>query len=243
MLGNALMSVRNCTENEALALAFYLYQLCEDIKELDSSEECQVLYNALVDRLKLGNHVDAILNALLYRLERTRQLTPISEKERYKHPFDANGKLKTNYREDKSIYSNCGDWESKSQRDINLIRVLFSSSKNDFSRIRTGNFMAEMDKLYQKGFYLLNGYLENESYIFLSFDCMKNSKTEKQVLGVYNKNLNKGNILEIPLSSIFMGNLKDNALYLMASDDFIETQFPDAKRTENTDIYILKIKL
>ena len=120
---------------------------------------------------------------------------------------------------------------------------LFFDDKNDFSRIRTGNFMAEMDKLYQKGFYLLNGYLENESYIFLSFDCMKNSKTEKQVLGVYNKNLNKGNILEIPLSSIFMGNLKDNALYLMASDDFIETQFPDAKRTESTDIYILKIKL
>ena len=135
MLGNALMSVRNCTENEDLALAFYLYQLCEDIKELDASEECQVLYNALVDRLKLGNHVDAILNALLYRLERSRQLTPISEKERYKHPFDANGKLKINYREDESIYSNCGDWESKSQRDINLIRVLFSSSKNDFSRI------------------------------------------------------------------------------------------------------------
>ena len=87
MLGNALMTVRNCAENDALALAFYLYQMTVDITALDASEECQTLYEALVDRLNLGNHVDAILNALLYRLERSRQLTPISEKERYKHPL------------------------------------------------------------------------------------------------------------------------------------------------------------
>ena len=193
MLGNALMSVRNCTENEALALAFYLYQLCEDIKELDASEECQVLYNALVDRLNLGNHVDAILNALLYRLERSRQLTPISEKERYKHPFDANGKLKKNYREDESIYSNCGDWESKSQRDINLIRVLFSSSKNDFSRIVALTFFAKPGSFDDKTVSLPNkvaipkkikNAIEDTSSVKFAVDTLKLSKEESHILQV-----------------------------------------------------------
>lgn len=193
MLGNALMSVRNCTENEAFALAFYLYQLCEDIKELDSSEECQVLYNALVDRLKLGNHVDAILNVLLYRLERTKQLTPISEKERYKHPFDANGKLKTNYREDKSIYSNCGDWESKSQRDINLIRVLFSSNKNDFSRIVALTFFTKPGSFDNKTVSLPNkvavpknikNAVEDTSSVNFAVDTLKLNKEEAQLLQV-----------------------------------------------------------
>lgn len=193
MLGNALMSVRNCTENEALALAFYLYQLCEDIKELDSSEECQVLYNALVDRLKLGNHVDAILNALLYRLEKTRQLTPISEKERYKHPFDANGKLNTNYREDKSIYSNCGDWESKSQRDINLIRVLFSSNKNDFSRIVALTFFTKPGSFDDKTVSLPNkvaipkkikNAVEDTSSVKFAVDTLRLSKEEAHLLQV-----------------------------------------------------------
>lgn len=187
------MSVRNCTENEAFALAFYLYQLCEDIKELDSSEECQVLYNTLVDRLKLGNHVDAILNALLYKLERTRQLTPISEKERYKHPFDANGKLNTNYREDKSIYSNCGDWESKSQRDINLIRVLFSSSKNDFSRIIALTFFTKPGSFDNKTVSLPNkvavpknikNAVEDTSSVKFAVDTLRLSKEEAQLLQV-----------------------------------------------------------
>ena len=71
-----------------------------------------------------------LMNNTVARLQEVKKCI-ISEKERYKHPFDANGKLKKNYREDESIYSNCGDWESKSQRDINLIRVLFSLDFSD----------------------------------------------------------------------------------------------------------------
>ena len=63
MLGNALMKVCNCTENDALSLAFDLYQLCADINDFESHEECQILYNALVNRLNLVNHADAVLNA------------------------------------------------------------------------------------------------------------------------------------------------------------------------------------
>ena len=193
MLGNALMSVRNCTENEALALAFYLYQLCEDIKELDSSEECQVLYNALVDRLKLGNHVDAILNALLYRLERTKKLTPISVREKYRHPFNAKGKLKKNYREDESIYENCRDWTSNTQRSINLIRVLFSTNKSDFARIVALTFFTKSGSFSDNSVALPNKVVipknikkavEDISSVKFAVDTLRLSKEESHLLQV-----------------------------------------------------------
>jgi hypothetical protein len=63
------------------------------------------------------------------------------------------------------------------------------------------------------------------------------------VLGVYNKKLREGNIFEMPPSSIFMGNLRNNILYLMTSDYFINEQFPDIEKTEDTDIYVLKVML
>ena len=43
MLGNALMTVRNCAENDALALAFYLYQMTVDITAFDASREYKSL--------------------------------------------------------------------------------------------------------------------------------------------------------------------------------------------------------
>ena len=193
MLGNALMSVRNCTENDALALAFYLYQMTVDITELDSSEECQVLYEALVDRLDLGNHADAILNALLYKLEKTKQLTPISVGEKYNHPFDAKGKLKTNYREDDSIYENCGRWTSNTQRSINLLRVLFSSNKSDFARIVALTFFTKPGSFTDKSVALPNKVViskdikkavDDISSVKFAVDTLKLSKEETQLLQV-----------------------------------------------------------
>ena len=193
MLGNALMTVRNCTENDALALAFYLYQMTVDITELDSSEECQVLYEALVDRLDLGNHVDAILNALLYKLEKTKQLTPISVDEKYKHPFYTKGKLKTNYREDDSIYENCGRWISNTQRNINLIRVLFSSNKSDFARIVALTFFTKPGSFSDKTVALPNKVViskdikkavDDISSVKFAVDTLKLSKEETQLLQV-----------------------------------------------------------
>ena len=193
MLGNALMTVHNCTENDALALAFYLYQMSVDITELDSSEECQVLYEALVDRLDLGNHADAILNALLYKLEKTKQLTPISVDEKYNHPFDAKGKLKTNYREDDSIYENCGRWTSNTQRNINLLRVLFSSNKSDFARIVALTFFTKPGSFSDKSVALPNKVViskdikkavDDISSVKFAVDTLKLSKEETQLLQV-----------------------------------------------------------
>ena len=47
----------------------------------------------------------------------------------------------------------------------------------------------------------------------------------------------------MPSSSVFMGNLKDDILYLMVADNFIEEELPDIQKTKDTDIFILKVIL
>lgn len=193
MLGNALLKVRNCTENDALSLAYYLYQLCIDITDIEPYEDCQLLFNALVERLKLENHVDAILNALLYKKEKTKQLTPVSAIEKYKHPFAMKGKLKVNYREDESIYENCGEWESQTLRNINLIRVLFCSSKNNFARIVALTFFTKPGCYDDRTVALPNRIsipkkikkaIDDVSSVKFAVDTLKLSEDEAKVLQV-----------------------------------------------------------
>lgn len=193
MLGNALMKVCNCTENDALSLAFYLYQLCADINDFESHEECQILYNALVNRLNLVNHADAVLNAMLYKLEKIKQLTPVEVSERYIHPFAMRGKLKTNYREDESIFENCGNWESNTHRDVNLIRALFCSNKNNFARIVALTFFTKPGCCDDKNVALPNRVpvpakikkaLDDVSSVQFAVDTLKLSEDEAKVLQV-----------------------------------------------------------
>lgn len=193
MFGNALMKVCNCTENDALSLAFYLYQLCADINDFESHEECQILYNALVNRLNLVNHADAVLNAMLYKLEKIKQLTPVEVSERYIHPFAMRGKLKTNYREDESIFENCGNWESNTHRDVNLIRALFCSNKNNFARIVALTFFTKPGCYDDKTVALPNRVpvpakikkaLDDVSSVQFAVDTLKLSEDEAKVLQV-----------------------------------------------------------
>ena len=193
MLGNALMKVCNCTENDALSLAFYLYQLCADLNDFESHEECQILYNALVNRLNLVNHADAVLNAMLYKLEKIKQLTPVEVSERYIHPFAMRGKLKTNYREDESIFENCGNWESNTHRDVNLIRALFCSNKNNFARIVALTFFTKPGCYDDKTVALPNRVpvpakikkaLDDVSSVQFAVDTLKLSEDEAKVLQV-----------------------------------------------------------
>ena len=187
------MKVCNCTENDALSLAFYLYQLCADINDFESHEECQILYNALVNRLNLVNHADAVLNAMLYKLEKIKQLTPVEVSERYIHPFAMRGKLKTNYREDESIFENCGNWESNTHRDVNLIRALFCSNKNNFARIVALTFFTKPGCYDDKTVALPNRVpvpakikkaLDDVSSVQFAVDTLKLSEDEAKVLQV-----------------------------------------------------------
>ena len=187
------MKVCNCTENDAFSLAFYLYQLCADINDFESHEECQILYNALVNRLNLVNHADAVLNAMLYKLEKIKQLTPVEVSERYIHPFAMRGKLKTNYREDESIFENCGNWESNTHRDVNLIRALFCSNKNNFARIVALTFFTKPGCYDDKTVALPNRVpvpakikkaLDDVSSVQFAVDTLKLSEDEAKVLQV-----------------------------------------------------------
>ena len=187
------MKVCNCTENDALSLAFYLYQLCADLNDFESHEECQILYNALVNRLNLVNHADAVLNAMLYKLEKIKQLTPVEVSERYIHPFAMRGKLKTNYREDESIFENCGNWESNTHRDVNLIRALFCSNKNNFARIVALTFFTKPGCYDDKNVALPNRVpvpakikkaLDDVSSVQFAVDTLKLSEDEAKVLQV-----------------------------------------------------------
>ena len=187
------MKVCNCTENDALSLAFYLYQLCADLNDFESHEECQILYNALVNRLNLVNHADAVLNAMLYKLEKIKQLTPVEVSERYIHPFAMRGKLKTNYREDESIFENCGNWESNTHRDVNLIRALFCSNKNNFARIVALTFFTKPGCYDDKTVALPNRVpvpakikkaLDDVSSVQFAVDTLKLSEDEAKILQV-----------------------------------------------------------
>lgn len=193
MFGNALIKVRNCTENDALSLAFYLCQMCTDLNDFESFDECQILYNALVERLNLEDHADAVLNALLYKLEKIKQLTPINVSEKYRHPFDMRGKLKTNYREDESIFDNCGQWHSNTQRNINLLRVLFSSNNNNFARIVALTFFTKSGCYDDKTVALPNRVavparikkaVDDLSPVQFAVDTLKLSEDEAKILQI-----------------------------------------------------------
>ncbi|MCQ2576837.1 MAG: AAA family ATPase [Treponema sp.] len=192
MLGNALTTVNNCSENDVLALAFYIYQMSNDVNDFESHEEVQDLYNALVSKLGLQKHADSVLNALINKLIQLKKLTPLEENEYYHNPFSFRGKLKVNFREDDSIYENCGNWRTNNVRNINLVRVMFNSGKSgNFSKIvaltfftKPGSF--EGDKVVIPNSVLVPAKIKQAvndmSNVQFAIDNLKLSRDEAKVL-------------------------------------------------------------
>lgn len=140
MFENEISRVSSCSETEVLSLVYYFYQMSVDIKDLVVHEECQNLFNALVEKLGLGSHVDAVLSALIKKQEKENLLTQISASAAAPNPFRRiKGKMKF-YLEDEDIYSNCGLWVPHTKRDVNLIRVLFSSRKRNLETVLALSF-------------------------------------------------------------------------------------------------------
>lgn len=191
MIGNAITKVKNLNENEALALVYYLYQLTTDLDELCSHEEIQWLYNALVDRLELQDHSDAILNALIRKLVKSKTLTPIIPSEKYRNPFNYRSKIKSNYREDEFAFENCGNWDTDSIRNINLVRVLFSGNKGDFAKIAALTFFTKPGSIDETTMVLpsrtpvpvkVRNAVADETAIKFAVDTLKLSKDEAKIL-------------------------------------------------------------
>lgn len=57
MKENVLLKVKSCPETDVLALTYYLYQLCLDEAFVSEYKTMQVLFNALVERLGLQEHL------------------------------------------------------------------------------------------------------------------------------------------------------------------------------------------
>ena len=161
-----------------------------DITDLEAHEECQILYNALVERLGLEKHADSVLNSLIKKLIKIKQLNPIDGK--FKHPFDSNKKIPINYREDQSIYENCGQWDTYTLRDINLVRILFSSNKNNFAKIIALTFFTKPGSIDENSFLpnkvsipqKIKNAVKDISSVQFAIDTLKLSDDEAQILQV-----------------------------------------------------------
>ena len=66
--------VKQCTENEAWAMAVFLYRLSFKVDSPSSYEEFQILYLALVSRLRKEEQADKILNTAIKKLIQKKQL-------------------------------------------------------------------------------------------------------------------------------------------------------------------------
>ena len=119
--------VKQCTENEAWAMAVFLYRLSFKVDSPSSYEEFQILYLALVSRLRKEEQADKILNTAIKKLIQKKQLCVIKNiSQKYKNPYDKKGNLKMNFDEDRILYDQSCAWKSNTERAVNTIRVIFS---------------------------------------------------------------------------------------------------------------------
>ena len=71
------LRVKQCTENEAWAMAAFLYRLSFKVETPANNEEFQILYLALVSRLKKEEQADKILNTAIKHLIQKVKITLI----------------------------------------------------------------------------------------------------------------------------------------------------------------------
>lgn len=115
---------------------------------------------------------------------------------------------------------------------------------DDFQNVHHGNFTQAIENLYKQGFYLVDSYLESDSFLCLVMSYLKDNKTQNQLLLVYDKEQNIGRRYEIKQEDLYVGNLyvEKEILYCMVSGDFVKKYVPNDWKPE-FDMYILKIRL
>lgn len=189
MKENVLLKVKSCPETDVLALTYYLYQLCLDEAFVSEYKAMQVLFNALVERLGLQEHLESILNIFIQKLVKEKSLVPVEVSCRYRHPYDYKRRLKINYREDEDIYQNTGAWTTNTIRDIDLARIVFCFSKTKcyFSKIIALTFFKKPGSVNLKDTALsakiavpatIKKALEDVSSVQFAVDVLKLNKDE-----------------------------------------------------------------
>ena len=122
-------------------------------------------------------------------------------------------------------------------------RILFDGA-DDMRDIHKGSFVKAVEGLYKKGFYLVNSYVETDNLLCLILSYLKDTKTQKQVWIIFDKQRGMGHSLEILEEELFVGDLcvKENSLYCMVTENFVR-KYIKGELLSETDIYMLKIKL
>ena len=146
MNGNFFYSIKNLSRKENLAVSYYLYKICLDVEEYRSFEESQALYNILVSTLGIENHSKKVIQAVIQKHKKAKLLTPKINAEHGTHPFNLRGDIKTYYKEDSIIYDKCGNWNTESEEDINLVRAVFAPKLQSFAEIIAYTFFFTPDE-------------------------------------------------------------------------------------------------
>ena len=146
MNGNFFYSIKNLSRKENLAVSYYLYKICLDVEEYRSFEENQALYNILVSTLGIENHSKKVIQAIIQKHKKAKLLTPKINAEHGTHPFNLRGDIKTYYKEDSIIYDKCGNWNTESEEDINLVRAVFAPKLQNFAEIVAYTFFFTPDE-------------------------------------------------------------------------------------------------
>lgn len=148
---NSITTVKNCSEKDAQSLVYYMYTFTDNLESLNTHEELQSLFNALVKKFGLESHYEKILAILIDKKEKTKKLTRRTRiEDQNHHPFDKKGGIKVHYREDGDIYDCCGGWDTSNIQDINLVRLLFCNfEENLFHKIIGYVFFLTPEELNQ----------------------------------------------------------------------------------------------
>lgn len=143
MRNATIMSVKNCSEIDALAIAVYLYRICLASESFGGHEECQKLYDALIKRLSLEKHAGRVLDTFLKKLIARKKLTPCAETENF---YDTKRAPKIMFKEDRDVYDGCGNFTTETLFDVDLCRCIFSGEEKNFPKIIACTFFYDSDE-------------------------------------------------------------------------------------------------
>lgn len=142
---NTIMTVKNCSENEAKAIVLYLYRILDQLEfNLAEHVECQKLFNALVKRLDRTDHYKRVLDSFIEKLIKQKKLTPDNNSEGTM--FDTKNPLSQCFKEDRTIYNNSGDFISATEDDVNLVRCCFVEPEGGIKKLLAYTFFCDSDE-------------------------------------------------------------------------------------------------
>ena len=174
--------IKNASQTEAWLAVYYLYNLVNNLNKIPSNcDSIQELFLSLVNRFKLNNHLSNILSKKLSELVKQKKLTPMNLPPNRKAPFDKIHNITTNYQEDYEIYSNCGDWSTSTDLEINLCRFLFVEKRNKLINLIKETFFTNISNNSKYPVEIKNA-LNDFSEIQIIKDSFNLSKKESTVL-------------------------------------------------------------